>query len=370
MTGHDRGPWIGAGLAALWLVGLAVLDLWTVSPPTVLAVLFGISPLIACAVLPPLPTAGFGLAAISLAVVSNQWNREPNAVQVWVRVVDVTLVSAAAVAISAVRVRREQRLARVERIAEVAQRAILPVIPNRVGTVTVGARYLSAAEDALVGGDLFDWFHSDQRVCFLVGDVRGKGVGAVEQAARVIRAFRQSAAAGGDLPSIASQMSTYLMPFFDDEEFATAALVQVTGPGQVTLVDCGHPPPLLVPREGKARFIEVPVGLPLGLGTVYEPGTTPWAVGDRMLLYTDGLSEARDRYDEFLQLPPLAALLARPEVERALDDLLEEVRQHVPAGRLADDLAVLLLENTGVEDAGPADVRDHLMLQLHEARGV
>ena len=76
-------------------------------------------------------------------------------------------------------------------------------------------------------GDLYDWFHSDQRICFIVGDVRGKGMNAVEQAARVIRAFRQSAAGGADLATAAAEMSAYIAPFLDDEEFVTAALVQV-----------------------------------------------------------------------------------------------------------------------------------------------
>ncbi len=362
MSGRDHGRWIGAGLAALWLVGILVLGLLIQSNSLVLSVLYAISPLIACAVLPAVPTAVFAVTAVGLSVASHLGGGEWGTAQMWVRVIDVALVSAAAVAVAFVRVRREQRFERIERIAEVAQRTILPVIPTRVGPVTAGARYLSAAEDTLVGGDLFDWFHSDQRVCFLVGDVRGKGVGAVEQAARVIRAFRQSAAAGGDLSTIASQMSTYLMPFFDDEEFATATLVQVTDPGRVTLVDCGHPPPLLLPRNGEATFVEAPVGLPLGLGTAYESATAPWAEGDRMLLYTDGLSEARDGRDEFLSLPPLAALLGRADVEEALDELLDQVRQHVPAGRLTDDLAVLLLENTGTEEAPPVRLRDDLVL--------
>ena len=110
--------------------------------------------------------------------------------------------SAAAVVVSAVRVRRERQLARVERIAEVAQRTVLPLIPRQVGPVTTGARYLSAAEDTLVGGDLVRLVPLDRRICFVVGDVRGKGVSAVEQAARVIRAFRQSAAAGADLATM------------------------------------------------------------------------------------------------------------------------------------------------------------------------
>ena len=103
--------------------------------------------------------AAFGGAAVLLATWSNLWGGAWGTPQVWVRIVDVTLVSTAVV-VSAVRVRRERQLARVERIAEVAQRTVLPLIPRQVGPVTTGARYLSAAEDTLVGGDLYDWFHS------------------------------------------------------------------------------------------------------------------------------------------------------------------------------------------------------------------
>jgi serine phosphatase RsbU (regulator of sigma subunit) len=355
VTRRDRGRWVGAVLAAAWLAVVLLVDLLTAPDALVLSVLYAISPLIACSVLPTVPTAGFAVAAVALAVGSNAWGGQWETAQMWVRVIDVALVSTAAVAVAEVRVRRERRLARVERIAEVAQRTILPVIPTRVGSVTTGARYLSATEDTLVGGDLFDWFHSDQRICFLVGDVRGKGLGAVEQAARVIRAFRQSAAAGGDLATIAAQMSTYLMPFLDEEEFATAALIQLTDTSHVTLVDCGHPPPLLVPRDGEPAFMEAPVGLPLGLGADYEPATWSWSPGDRVLLYTDGLSEARDGDDEFLPLLPLAPALRSADVEEALDALLDDVRRYVPAARLADDLAVLLLENTGVEEAAAGD---------------
>ena len=362
MSSRDRGRWIGASVAAVWLVVVLLVDVATASDTLALAVLYAISPLIACSVLPTGPTAGYAVAAVVLAIGSNAWGGEWDTAQMWVRVIDVTLVSAAAVSVAAVRVRRERRLARVERIAEVAQRTILPVIPARVGSVTTGARYLSASEDTLVGGDLFDWFRSEQRICFLVGDVRGKGLGAVEQAARVIRAFRQSAAAGGDLAAIAAQMSSYLMPFLDEEEFATAALVQFTDQGHVTLVDCGHPPPLLVPRDGEPTFLEAPVGLPLGLGTDYEPATRQWSPGDRLLLYTDGLSEARDGDDEFLPVLPLASVLRSADLEDALDELLDEVRGHVPGARFADDLAVLLLEYTGVEEEAPADTRDGWVL--------
>jgi serine phosphatase RsbU (regulator of sigma subunit) len=358
-TGDRRRQLLGAGLATLWLVAVLIVD-QTTPASFVPAVLYGVAPLIASAVLPPAATAGIGVAAVALTTASIRWNGTWGTPQTWIRISDVILVAAAGVVLAVARARREEQLARVSRIAEVAQRAVLPLIPTHVGPVAAGARYLSAAEDALVGGDLYDWFHSDRRICFIVGDVRGKGINAVEQAARVIRAFRQSAAGGTDLATAAAEMSAYIAPFLDDEEFVTAALVEVVGE-QVTLVSCGHPQPLLIARDGAARLVDLPPCLPLGLGRVYESVTVPWSPGDRLLLYTDGLSEARDAHDEFLPVLPLAPLLHTTTVEAALDNVLEEVRRHVPEGRFTDDLAVLLLENAGGSEHLAVDPRDSLV---------
>ena len=159
VTTEQRRRRLGAALAALWLVVVLVIDLLAHRPTLVMAPLYAIGPLIACAVPPAAPTAAFGGAAVLLATWSNLWGGAWGTPQVWVRIVDVTLVSTAAVVVSAVRVRRERQLARVERIAEVAQRTVLPLIPRQVGPVTTGARYLSAAEDTLEARPC-DWFHS------------------------------------------------------------------------------------------------------------------------------------------------------------------------------------------------------------------
>jgi serine phosphatase RsbU (regulator of sigma subunit) len=150
-------------------------------------------------------------------------------------------------------------------------------------------------------------------------------------------------------------MSAYLMQFFDDEEFATAVLVQITNTTRLTLVNCGHPAPIFVPSDGDATFVMPPVGLPLGLGSSYASMGMSWTVGDRLLLYTDGLSEARDEQDEYLPLLSLAPLLKVPSVEDALDGILTRVREHVPDGRLTDDLAALLLENAVPEGGSSTD---------------
>ncbi|HEX5772434.1 MAG TPA: SpoIIE family protein phosphatase, partial [Nocardioidaceae bacterium] len=70
--------------------------------------------------------------------------------------------------------------------------------------------------------------------------------------------------------------------------------------------------------------------------------------------YTDGLSEARDRHGRFLPVLMLAPAVKADSVDQALDDVLDAVRQHVPRGQLADDLAVMLLENVAGRPAVPA----------------
>jgi len=341
-----RSQMVGAAVAAAWLVALTVADALVSGDRVVLTPLFGIAPLIACAVLPGVMTAGFAALAVALAAVAGVWDGTWGDPQQVVRLVNVVLVGGVAVVIAAVRVRREQHLARVEVIAEVAQRAVLPTFPKVAGCVAIGVRYVSAAKDAVVGGDLYDYFHSSAQTRFLVGDVRGKGIAAVEQAARVIRAFRQSAAVRVGLPAVAGQMGGYLAPFFDEEEFVTGLLVDASDPREVLLVSCGHPPALLV-SGGRGVLLDAPVGLPLGLGGPYEELRVPWHAGDRLLMYTDGLSEARDGGGEFLPVEELGPVLMLGSVDEAVDAVLRVVRAHVPRGDLGDDLAVILLENLG-----------------------
>jgi phosphoserine phosphatase RsbU/P len=231
-----RTPRLGgdhAGTAALlaigWLLGMLVLDL-ALPSAVVPDPLFALAPLIACSVLSPRVTAGFGAAAILCLVWSGWWNDSWSSPQQWVRLLDVVLVGVAAVLLAIVRVHRERHLTRVTAIAEAAQRVILPTVPASIGTVHAASRYLSAAADAVIGGDLYDCSVTQGFTRFIVGDVRGKGLEAVEQAARVIRAFRQAAATKATLADAVHDMNSYLTPFLGPEDFATALLVDLTFP--------------------------------------------------------------------------------------------------------------------------------------------
>ena len=116
------------------------------------------------------------------------------------------------------------------------------------------------------------------------------------------------------------------------------------------MVSCGHPPALFRRGDGQLSLIDAPSGLPLGMGLSdvepYREHVVPWTPGDRLLLYTDGLSEARDLDGRFLSPLMLGAALSAPDTPAAMDAVLEAVGQHTPDGHLTDDLALLLLERT------------------------
>jgi phosphoserine phosphatase RsbU/P len=344
---HATSDRLAASVAVVaigWLAVVALLGL--VLPHDVVPdTLFAVAPLIACSVLSPRVTAYFAVAAVLLVVGSGWWNDLWGTAQQWIRLLDVVLVSSAGVVVASVRVLREQRLTRVTAIAEAAQRAILPTVPAVTERLHISSRYLSAAQDAVVGGDLYDCSVTEGYTRFIVGDVRGKGLAAVEQAARVIRAFRQAAAARATLAEAAHDMNSYLIPFLGEEEFVTALLVDLTEPDTINLTSCGHPPAVLVRANGFAEFLEAPAGMPLGVGESTDAASFAWRPGDRVLLYTDGLSEARDGGGEFFPILEAGPLLAQGHVEEAIDTLVDRVRAHVPGGELSDDLAVLLLEN-------------------------
>jgi phosphoserine phosphatase RsbU/P len=353
---RDRTPVFGAGLALLVLALLIAVDASIPPEVAVITATFGLAPLIACAVVPVAGTASIaGLAAFA-AVISGLWNGTFGTTQHTVRVVNVILVGAAAVTIAAVRVHRERRFAQVSEIAQAAQRAILPVLPARAGHVATAARYQSAARGAMVGGDLYDCYHSEEHIRLVVGDVRGKGIAGVEQAARVIRAFRQSAALRTTLSEVAEEMDDYLVDFFSEEEFVTVLLVDATEPGLLRMISAGHPGPQLV-RPNEARTVDLPSGLPLGLGlgrrpVPYSETTVAWGPGDRLLMFTDGLSEARDSRGEFFSVSSLEDVLRSSSIQHAAEGSVAAVSEHVPRGRLKDDLAVVVIEH--LKDVTPA----------------
>ena len=255
--------------------------------------------------------------------------------------------TAAGVIASAGRQRRERELADIRAVAEVAQRVLLRPVPRQVPAVEMAVRYMSAAASARIGGDLYEVIVTGGSVRLIVGDVLGKGLPAVRTAAVVLGAFREAAYDAPDLAEIVTRIEVSLQHQEAEEEFETAVLAQVTpGRPEVEILSCGHPAPLLV-RAGKVTLAEPPrTGLPLGLASLAastrEVSAFPFAPGDKVLFYTDGISEARNKAGVFYPLDQCGAFFEGQEPDSALDLLRHDVIQHV-GHALQDDAAMLLI---------------------------
>ncbi|MFI5659937.1 PP2C family protein-serine/threonine phosphatase [Streptomyces sp. NPDC051684] len=258
-------------------------------------------------------------------------------------------VTATGVAAAVMRRRREAELASVRSIAEVAQRVLLRPVPRSAGPLRVAVSYTSALAEARIGGDLYEVVASPHGIRVIVGDVQGKGLAAVETAAVVLGTFREAAHEEPDLSAIGARLERSMAREANGEKFVTAILAEVRPQAeQVVFLNHGHPPPLLLREDGTVDLPEPPAfALPLGLGMHGGDSPAPYPVefrpGQQLLLYTDGVTEARDATGVFYPLPEQApALLVHKDAQNALEDLREDVVRHA-AGPLHDDAAMLLL---------------------------
>ena len=182
-------------------------------------------------------------------------------------------------------------------------------------------------------------------VRMLIGDVRGKGLDAVRLASIVLGSYRHVAYERADLRAIVADLDRAVARSVGDEDFVTAALVEERG-GTLTIVNCGHPAPLLL-RRGQVIPLEPPSPAPpLGFMPVVRPRVERLEPGDRLLLFTDGLGEAR-RDGEFFPTEDRAwQLLGHGTVADGLASLETALVEWVH-GRLDDDIALVLMEYAG-----------------------
>jgi serine phosphatase RsbU (regulator of sigma subunit) len=263
-------------------------------------------------------------------------------------------VSVAGVIASSLRWRQERELADVRAIAEVAQRVLLRPLPASSGPVQMAVRYISASSRAEIGGDLYEVIVTPDGTRVILGDVQGRGLAAVKTAATVLGAFRQVAPDAPDLAAISAQIETTLARELADEEFVTAIVAEVSQDGsKVELLNRGHPPPLLVAGAGAQLLAAAEGGLPLGLAELAAPPSHRAVIelgpGEGILLYTDGVSEARNRAGGFFPLVRSQAFGGADDPEQVLAALSRELRQHV-GHALDDDAAMLLIRRDLAQD--------------------
>ncbi|GAB6984132.1 PP2C family protein-serine/threonine phosphatase [Nocardioides pyridinolyticus] len=338
MTSSRIDPGLLAGLAVI--AALVVLSIVT---PAHLIAVFAAGAIVASMLTTARRTAYVAIVATSCGVLARLWDDTTNTVDFLVRVLLCALLGVVAVQAAALSERRESRLRRMTVIAETAQRAVLRAIPTAIGSVGLSARYVSASAEALVGGDLYEVAATPFGVRVIVGDVRGKGLEAVQTAAAVLGAFRAAAFTEPDPAALARSIDETITRFIGDEEFVTAIVGEFHG-DRVMLANCGHHPPLLVHDSQVAEVDTGEPTVPLGMGSAPAMTEHAWPTGARMLFFTDGLVEARDRSGEFFPLDEFAAELGEGSLEDALDHLVERLLEYA-GGRMNDDLALVLAES-------------------------
>lgn len=314
--------------------------------------LLSLGPALAAVWLSPRGTALVGALAVATCLPLALYDGVLGSRRTAVAIAAVIGVTSAGVVASTGRRRRERDFADVKAVADAMQRVLLRPVPARLGSVGVAVRYTSASTSAQIGGDLYEVIKTGDKVRLLVADVQGQGLAAVGTAAIVLGAFRESAYDADDLASIAAKIELSLQRHETPEEFVTAILVEIPGDRPVMeLLNCGHPAPLLL-SAGTGKFIEpADPGLPLGLARLCsctrETTTVELGPADRVLLYTDGISEARDKAGEFYPLELSSRFLSQGELPAALGHLAADVVRHVGHPLRDDTTAVLITPESG-----------------------
>ncbi|MFD4690314.1 PP2C family protein-serine/threonine phosphatase [Streptomyces sp. NPDC058463] len=338
-------------LPALMIAAGVVFDLNT--PPEASAIpLFAAAPLIAAPFFSLASTIRTAVAAILTVLAIRLYDDTISDVAPVTELFTLVTVSVLALVINGVVRRSNEQLASARVIAETAMRAVLPTPDDRIGGLLVAARYEAAQADEFVGGDLFAVADTPHGVRLVVGDVRGKGLAAVEAVAVVIGAFREAAEQELSLEGVAQRLERALARegtrrggLDSMEGFVTAVLAEIpAGSGRLRIVNRGHPEPILLHADGALEVLAPTVpALPIGMGLGAWPDRSDeWELpaGATLLAFTDGLSEARDADGVFYD--PAARLRGRifPGPEELLSALTDDVRLHTK-GRAVDDMALL-----------------------------
>jgi serine phosphatase RsbU (regulator of sigma subunit) len=208
-----------------------------------------------------------------------------------------------------------------------------------------------------IGGDTFDYAVNGATAELLVLDAVGHGLPAALLAGAAVGAYRHARREGGSLPDASAAMDAVIAENFRESRFATAVLARLDLPtGRLSWVTAGHPAPLVIRNGTLVQLPACPSSLPLGLqqGPAVECAIQ-LRPGDRVLLYTDGIVEARSPDGHFFGEERLADFVVTAEAAgdpppETLRRLVRSVMDH-QAGRLQDDASIVLVEwRTGREE--------------------
>ncbi|MFF3786957.1 PP2C family protein-serine/threonine phosphatase [Streptomyces sp. NPDC001933] len=277
------------------------------------------------------------------------------------QIIALTALSALVVFMRFVRERRDRALSRARSVAETAQRVLLRPPPRRIGPLQVAWLYMSAQDEAEIGGDLFAFTRADHPATrVVIGDVRGNGLAAIGEASLVLGAFREGAHRYATLPELVTALEDSVSRNLEDvadtehdlgEHFITCLVLEIPddAPPAAEMINCGHPPPLLV-HDQQVTVLHARQPLP-PLGVCERPidddriDPFTFTCGDMLVLYTDGVIEARSPSGAFYPLAERIASFPTSSPDTLLHHIHRDLLTHI-GGHPADDAALLVIERT------------------------
>jgi serine phosphatase RsbU (regulator of sigma subunit) len=225
-------------------------------------------------------------------------------------------------------------------IAASIQQGLMAVTIPEVSFAELRARNISCKE---IGGDFFDAVRTGDELAVVIADVCGKGITAALLASTLQGMVYSHLVARMPLPEIASAVNRFFCQKHIGEKYATVVIVRLSQQGELEYVNCGHVPPLLVSqgRVLRPEVSNVPVGLLADAS--YQGGVCKLLPGDRLLLVTDGVTEAENAQGEFFEDSRLQEIAAASSFEQ----IFAAVNVFCAGTPLADDCTVVELQFTG-----------------------
>ena len=252
-------------------------------------------------------------------------------------------------------IRNQANLLSVQRELETARHIQSSLLPQRmpsVAGVDLAVRYIPMTA---VAGDFYDVVQvGPSAVGVLVADVSGHGIPAALVASMVKVAFQAQAERASDPAAVLSAMNEVLCRHVEHAYVTAVYAVIDTARRSITVTTAGHPPPLLQRRGGSTERIDNAPGMILGFLPGAEYTNTcieGLADGDRLLLYTDGVSEARNRLGEFFDEARTAQWLsgiARSSAEAFADAALADLERWTGTDGFEDDVTFVLAQATSL----------------------
>ncbi|MGW1411255.1 PP2C family protein-serine/threonine phosphatase [Streptomyces sp. NPDC002403] len=359
---HLLEPPSGRGLVAIpfvLIVLITVLDIYT-GRDIQLGPLLVIAPALTASLAGTRLTALAGVLAVAAQVFIAVFLGGATTPNRTAQIIALAALSALVVLMRFVRERRDRALSLARSVAETAQRVLLRPPPRRIGPLQVAWLYMSAQDEAEIGGDLFAFAraaHAATRV--VIGDVRGNGLAAIGEASLVLGAFREGAHRYATLPELVTALEDSVSRNLEDvtdtrnepgEHFITSLVLEIPDDAPAAeMINCGHPPPLLV-HDQRVTVVHAREPLP-PLGVCERPieddhiDPFTFACGDMLVLYTDGVIEARSPSGAFYPLAERVASFPASSPETLLHHIHRDLLNHI-GGHPADDAALLVIERT------------------------